>query len=134
MWLVRYFANLPASRLILWSYVVWWVVMVIYYFIPDLRIWTTSLGIGLIVGYALMLCTGPITLDRFRHRFWESLRLFVCPFMVSSFSAHIAGRDFSLVFSPLWQENLTAVGGVAVFLLLVRVLKLTTRPNGHAGL
>ncbi len=84
MWLVRYFANLPGSRLILWSYVIWWLVIGAYYFTPDPHIWVTSLGIGLIVGFALMLCTGPITLDRFRTRFWESLRLFICPFMLSN--------------------------------------------------
>jgi hypothetical protein len=134
MWLVRYFANLPGSRLILWSYVIWWLVMGAYHFTPDLRIWVTSLGIGLIVGYALMLCTGPITLDRFRTRFWESLRLFICPFMVSSFSAQVAGKDFLLVFSPWRQENASAVVSIALFLLLVRVLKLKTRANEHAGL
>ena len=134
MWLVHYFANLPASRLILWSYVIWWLVMGAYYFTPDPHIWATSLGIGLIVGFALMLCTGPITLDRFRTRFWETLRFFIAPFMVSSFSAQITGKNFFLVFSPLWQENASAVAGIALFLLLTRFLKLKTRPSGQAGL
>lgn len=134
MRLVRYFASLPGSRLILWSYVIWWLVMGAYYFTPDPHIWTTSLGIGLIVGFALMLCTGQITLDRFRTRFWETLRFFIAPFMVSSFSAQITGKNFFLVFSPLWQENASAVAGIAVFLLLTRILKLVTRRNGQAGL
>jgi len=125
MLLVRYFADLSSSRLILWSYVIWWIVMVANYFTPDPRIWATSLGIGLIVGLALMLCTGPITADRFRSRFWESMRLFICPFMVSSFSALIAGKDFLLVFSPLWQENTVAIASIAAFLLLALILKLT---------
>jgi hypothetical protein len=125
MWLIRYIAKLPPSRLILWSYVIWWAVMVTNYFTPDKRIWTTSLGIGLIVGYALMLSTGPITLNRFRNRFWESMRLFICPLMVSSFSALVAGKKFTLVFSPVWKENATAVAGIAVFLLMARILKYT---------
>lgn len=125
MSLVRYFADMSSSRMILWSYVIWWIVMVACYFTPDPRIWATSLGIGLIVGLALMLCTGPITTDRFRDRFWESMRLFICPFMVSSFSALITGKDFLLVFSPLWQENTVAIASIAVFLLLALILKLT---------
>jgi xanthine/uracil permease len=125
MWLVRYFALLPPSRLILWSYVIWWLFMVTYYFSSDPRLWAMSLGIGLIVGFALMLCTGPVTLDRFRKRFWESLRLFVCPFMVSSFSAAVTGKNFILVFSPNWEENAAAVTGIILFLLLTRMLNIT---------
>ena len=120
--LVHYIASLPASRLVLWSFVIWWAVMASYYFTPDLRLWTTSLGIGVIVGFALMLSTGPISLDRFRNRFWESVRLFVCPFMVSSFSALVAGNSFVLVFSPSLRENTIAVTAIAVFFLLVRFL------------
>ena len=125
MWLVRYFALLPPSRVILWSYVIWWLFMVAHDFSSDPRLWATSLGIGLIVGFALMLCTGPITLDRFRNRFWESLRLFVCPFMVSSFSALVTGKNFILVFSPNWEENAAAVIGIVLFLLLTRFLNIT---------
>jgi hypothetical protein len=99
--------------------------MVSYYFTPDPRVWTTSLGIGVIVGFALMLSTGPISLDRFRNRFWESVRLFVCPFMVSSFSALVAGNSFVLVFSPSLRENTIAVTAIAVFFLLVRFLNFT---------
>lgn len=99
--------------------------MVVSYFRPDPRLWATSLGIGLIVGCALMLCTGPITLDRFRNRFWESLRLYICPFMVSSFSALIADQNFVLIFSSEWQNNSTAIAAVVAFLLLPKIIKLS---------
>ena len=125
MFLLRYFSSLSSSRLILWAYVIWWVVMVNYYFLPEPRIWATSLGVGVIVGFALMLSTGPISLERFRLRFWESLRLFICPFLVSSFSALVAGNSFILVFSPRWEENATAVASIAVFLLLARLMNMT---------
>jgi hypothetical protein len=62
-------------------------------------------------------------MERFRSRFWESMRLFICPLMVSSFSALVVGKDFILVFSPRWMENTIAVGGIAVFLLLVFLSK-----------
>lgn len=122
MFLLRYFAGLDASRMILWSYVIWWSAMVGYYFRPENHLWVTSLGIGIIVGYALMLCTGPVSAQRFRERFWESMRLFICPFLVSSFSALVAGNDFVLVFSSRWGENAIALGAIAAFLLLVRAL------------
>jgi len=125
MWLIHYFGQLPPSRLVLWSYVTWWVVMVTNHFRSDPRLWAMSIGIGLIVGFALMLSTGPITLERFRHRSWESLRLFICPFMVSSFSSLVTGKNFILVFSPWWTENASAVTGIALFLLLTRMLSTT---------
>ena len=123
MLLLRYLAQLPVGHRILWSYVIWWAVMMHYYFRMDVRLWLMSLGIGIIVGFALMLSTGPVSIERFRSRFWESLRLFICPFMVSSFSALVVGRDFILVFSPRWMENTAALSGIAVFLLLVFISK-----------
>ena len=123
MLLVNYLAQLPASRKVLWSYVIWWAVMVSYYFTAHPRLWATSLGIGVIVGFALMLSTGPVSRERFQHRFWESMRLFICPLLVSSFSALVAGKGFILVFSPHWQENAVALGAIGTFLLLVATVK-----------
>jgi len=123
MLLLRYLGQMPASRMTLWSYVIWWAVIVHYYFSPDLRLWLTSLGIGIIVGYALMLSTGPVSMERVRSHFWGSLRLFTCPLMVSSFSALVAGHGFLLVFSPRWMENAVALGSIGVFLLLVFLSK-----------
>ncbi len=121
--LLRYLGQMPTSRMILWSFVIWWAVMVYYYFRADMRLWLTSLGIGIIVGYALMLSTGPVNRDRFRTRFWESLRLFVCPLLVSSFSALVAGQEFLLVFSPRGTENIVALLTIGIFLLLVQLSK-----------
>lgn len=97
--------------------------MVSYYFRGEPPIWLTSLGLGFIVGFALMLCTGPVSMERFRTRFWESMRLFICPFMVASFSALVAGNQFVLVFSSIWQENLVAIAAIAFFLVLVLVIE-----------
>ena len=123
MLLLRYLGQMPASRMILWSFVIWWAVMVHYHFRADLRLWLTSLGIGIIVGYALMLSTGPVSRDRFETRFWESVRLFICPLLVSSFSALVAGQGFLLVFSPRGMENAVALFSIGVFLLLVQLSK-----------
>ena len=124
MALIRYLATMPASRTILWCYTIWWAVMVGYYFRPDVQLWLTSAGIAVIVGIALMLSTGPLTRARFRERFWESMRLFIIPFMVSSFSGLVTGNSFWLVFSSRWMENAVAAGSVAIFLLLVRIVQI----------
>ena len=123
MLLIRYLAQMPASRIILWSFAIWWGVMVYCYFRADARLWLTSVGIGIIVGFALMLSTGPVSLERLQTHSWESMRLFLCPLMVSSFSALIAGQEFILVFSPQGSENAIALAVIGAFLLLVFVVK-----------
>jgi len=121
--LLQYLGRLSADRCILWSYVIWWLAMVFYYFRPDPRLWLTSIGISVIVGYALMLSTGSVNAERFRSRFWESLRLFLAPFLVSSFAALVAGKEFFLVFSPHWIENLVAASSIVAFLFMTRLCR-----------
>jgi len=79
-----------------------------------------SLGISVVVGYALFLSTGPGTIERLMQRFWESLRLFMCPFLVSSFSSLVKGKGFMLLFSPLLADNLVAASACLVFIGLTK--------------
>ena len=53
--LIRYLANLSTGRLILWCYFIWYLAVLIRYFDPSLRLWLTSLGLSLIIGFALFL-------------------------------------------------------------------------------
>jgi len=50
--LLRYLANLSKGRLILWCYFIWYLVVLVRYFDPSLRLWLTSLGLSLIIGFA----------------------------------------------------------------------------------
>jgi len=118
--MVRYFANLPLSKTLLWCYLIWYVVFACLYFSPAPEIWLNSLGLCLVVGYALFLSTGPGTWQRLQQRFWESVRLFVCPFLVSSFSSLVKGKGFVLLFSSQMSENLLAGGCCLGFLVSVR--------------
>lgn len=120
---LRYFAGLPGNRQVLWSYLLWYLVMMGYHFSPDPALWVSSLGIAFIVGVALLLSTGPLSLQRLRGRPWESVRLLLIPFLVSSFAATITGRGFVLVFSPVAAENLVALAVIAVFLVGCRLLR-----------
>jgi len=120
--LLSYFARLPGSKQALWCYLIWYLCMLGMHFNPAPELWLNSLGLSIVVGYALYLSTGPGTWSRFKARFWESLRLFMCPFLVSSFSALVKGKGFILLFSPNLKENLFTGVICLVFVLTVKLL------------
>jgi hypothetical protein len=110
-------ANLSVGRFVLWCYFIYWLVIVVNYFDPDPQIWLTSLGLSLIIGFALYLNTTRSGIARVRLGRWPTFRLFLTPFCVSSFSALVKGQrpPFVLIFSPrLWDVGLA----LAIFLLL----------------
>ena len=55
--LIRYLRNLSADRLILWCYFIWYLVVLVRYFDPSARLWLTSFGLSLIIGFALFIST-----------------------------------------------------------------------------
>jgi hypothetical protein len=111
----NYLARLDNSRMILWCYFIWYLCIVEQHFISSERLWLNSVGISLLVGFALFISTGACSLVRFKDNFWPSCRLFICPFLVSSFSATVKGKGFILLFSPLANENLFASGCCLIF-------------------
>lgn len=123
---MRYFANLSAGRVILWCYFIWYLFFATRYFDPSRNLWLTSLGISIIVGIALVISTtssaNQTRLDR-----WQTLRFFLMPFCVSSFSALVKGRDFLLIFSPRKSEDYFALGCCAAFCAFVAGVKLARR-------
>jgi hypothetical protein len=108
--LLRYLRNLTTGRLILWCYFLWYLVVLVRYFDPSPRVWATSFGLALIVGFALYVNTSYSGATRIRLGFWPTVRLFMMPLCVSSFSALVKGRDFVLIFSPRAGEVALAVG------------------------
>jgi hypothetical protein len=116
--LVSYFARLTGARAVLWCYLLWYVVVVTRYFEPNARLWLTSGGLSLIIGFALLLNArsgdGRISLNG-----WQRFRFFLAPFCVSSFSALVKGKGFVLVFSPNWRDLAVGVAACAGFLALV---------------
>ena len=121
--LIRYLSNLSNGRLILWCYFIWYVVVLVRYFDPSLRLWLTSLGLSLIIGFALFISTTAASKNKVRLDFWQSFRLFLMPFCVSSFSALVKGKNFVLIFSPRPMEILAAVVLCAVLCGVVLVLR-----------
>jgi hypothetical protein len=118
--LARYFVNLTTGRIILWCYLIWYLVVLFHYFDSSPRIWLTSVGLAAIVGTALYISS---TAHGNKLSAWQIARLFMMPFFVSSFSALVKGRGFTLVFSPNVSEILLALGLCAAFCMAVWALK-----------
>lgn len=112
--ILTYLQRLPAAKQVLWCYLIWYMVMVSFHFDAAPRIWLSSLGISAVIGVGLILSVsghgGPDA--------WTRARLFIMPFCVSSFAALIKDRGFVLIFSPVWREDLVALGFCAGFVLL----------------
>lgn len=115
--MLNYFRNLSTGKLILWCYLLWYCVTLVFYFDPSIRLWLNSLGISLVIGFALQLSVQRSSPDP-----WQTFRLFLMPFCVSSFSSLIKGQGFWLILPPSLFELACAVGSCAVFVAWVKFL------------
>src|SRR5688572_16935043 len=121
--LIHYLRNLSTGRLILWCYFIWYLVVLVRCFDPHPRLWLTSLGLSVIVGFALYLSTAGSGTTKVKLDRWQTFRLFLMPFCVSSFAALVKGEGFILIFSPrLWEIGI-AVGLCLLLCGIVKALK-----------
>ena len=105
--MIRYFASLPNGKIALWCYLIWYLVTLGFYFDPSPAIWLNAAGISAIIGIALLL---SVSLPPGAKRDpWQTFRLFMMPFGVSSFSQLIKGQGFILIFSPEPVVLLTSI-------------------------
>ena len=121
--LLRYLHHLTTGRIVLWCYAIWYVVNIAQHFDPQPRLWLTSLGLSFIIGIALILSTrsgiqGTTKLDG-----WQTFRLFLMPFCVSSFAAVVKQAGYILIFPPSLRENLIGLSAIAAFLLILALLR-----------
>ena len=121
----RYLATLSTGRLILWCYFLWYAVVLVKYFDPSARLWLTSLGLSVIIGFALYLSTAGSGTTKVRLDRWQLFRLFLMPFCVSSFAALVKGKNFILIFSPVPRENLLAAALCGTLVVTVLAVKRT---------
>ena len=120
-----YVGGLTNGRIVLWSYLIWYLVTVASHFDASPGLWLTSLGLSAIIGVALWISTrsssaGTTELDR-----WQIVRLFVMPFCVSSFAALVKDAGYRLVFPPTLALNAVGFGLIAVFVASVLALRRT---------
>ena len=124
---LRYFARLNAPRRILWCYLLWWAHTVVRHFDSSPRLWLTALGLSGVIGLALILSVRTSSNGGTKLDGWQTFRLFLMPFCVSSFAALVKGLGFVLIFPPTLAENLSALGVIAAFLLVTEVLRRTVK-------
>jgi hypothetical protein len=125
----RYLSNLSNGKIVLWCYLIWYINTVAHHFDSSRSIWLNSIGVSALIGIALILSVGGFkvaTQDR-----WQTLRLFVMPFCVSSFSSLIKGQGFFLVLPPSASELMTAIALCMAFIATVIGLKRWHQPNQH---
>ncbi len=119
--MLDYFASLSRGRAVLWCYLLWYLSTLYFHFDPSPRLWLNSAGISLVIGIALQLSvartSGPPP-DK-----WQTFRLFMMPFCVSSFSSLIKGTGYWLIVPPRLVEAGAAVGACVLFLLFVAAMK-----------
>ncbi len=118
----KYFKCLTFGKIVLWNYLIWYLVTVFFYFDPNPRIWLNSCGISLIIGIALLLSVGSGG-NSWKINKWQTFRLFLMPFCVSSFSSLIKDEGYFLIFPPNVNILFIAAGLCLCFILVVYSIK-----------
>ena len=119
--LLQYVRTLSPGKTVLWCYLIWYAVTVSYHFESSPKLWLNSAGLSVIIGVGLMLSVAPsgsTKPDR-----WQTFRLFLMPFCVSTFSALTKGKGFFLIFSPNLIELTWAIGICFAFASAVLLIK-----------
>lgn len=119
----KYLAGLSVGRFILWCYFIYWLVIAVRYFDPNIWLWLTSLGLSLIIGVALFINAAASGRTRVRLEAWPTFRLFLTPFCVSSFAALVKGHGFFVIFSPRWTDSAIAAALCAALAIAWRVFR-----------
>ena len=125
--MTRYLANLSPGKTALWCYLLWYLVTVVAHFDPSPAIWLSSLGISAVIGVALLLSVERGPSDKANR--WQTFRLFLMPFCVSSFSALIKGRGYILVLPSRPAELYWSVGICAAFVATTFILRRAGRAH-----
>ncbi|WP_008311554.1 hypothetical protein [Leptolyngbya sp. PCC 6406] len=119
--LIHYLYEIKLDKAILWCYLIWYLAVVYFYFDPSLKIWINSIGISAVIGTGLMLSVAPNKKGNADH--WQTFRLYLMPFCVSSFSALIKDQNFIIFISPKIEETALSVLFCGVFLAIIVVIK-----------
>jgi hypothetical protein len=122
--LTQYFYEIKLDKMILWCYLIWYVVVVYFYFDASLKIWVNAIGISAVIGTGLLLSVSSN--NRKEKDNWQTFRLYLMPFCVSSFSALIKEQGFFVFISPKIQETATAILCCILFIMFVLIIKLAT--------
>jgi len=123
--LLKYFCDIKLDKSILWCYLIWYIVIVIFYFDPSLKIWINSLGISAVIGMGLVLSVSSGKNNRWDY--WQVFRLYLMPFCVSSFAALIKDQGFIVFISSKLIENAIAILACMTFLAAIALIKFLNK-------
>ena len=126
---LNYLSQLTAGKIVLWCYLLWYLVTVVAHFDASPSLWLTSVGLSVIIGCGLLLSVRNRASEALGR--WQTFRLFLMPFCVSSFSALIKGQGYVLVFPSRLPELLLSVSLCALFVVIVLGIK-SLRSMGRA--
>jgi hypothetical protein len=118
---------------VLWCYLIWYLVTVIALFDPTPQIWINSIGISVIIGFALTLSVATDKVDGRSRDHWQTFRLFMMPFGVSSFSTLIKGMGYVFIFPSDPRLLLLSVSSCGAFVVFVLVGKLYRRSRSSSA-
>ncbi|MBD2083215.1 hypothetical protein H6G01_25485 [Leptolyngbya sp. FACHB-17] len=118
--LIQYLYKIKPSKAVLWCYLIWYLVTVYFYFDPSPKLWINSIGISAVIGTGLLLSVSPQS----RRDRWQTFRLYLMPFCVSSFAALTKGQDFIVILSPRIEETIVAIALSVLFLGAIAIIKL----------
>lgn len=118
---IAYFSQLSVGKLVLWCYLLWYLVTVFHYFDPNPRIWINSIGVSIIIGFALLLSVSSG--QSWHENKWQTARLFIMPFCVSSFSSLIKGQNYITIFPTDLAILFQSIAICLVFILAVIAIK-----------
>jgi hypothetical protein len=122
--LMQYFRDIKLNKLILWCYLIWYLVVIIFHFDPTLKIWINAMGISVVIGTALVLSVSD---SNSKADYWQTFRLYLMPFCVSSFSSLIKDQGFIVIISPKPQETILAILSCGIFLSIIGGIKFVNR-------
>lgn len=127
----RYLGELNPPRIILWSYLIWYLLVLALHFDASPALWLNSLGISAIIGTGLFLSTSYSGTTRTRLEPWQVFRLYLMPLCVSSFAALIKGQGFVLIFHPTLRDNALGLALIGAFLAVVLLARHRGSPATH---
>ncbi|MBI4784406.1 MAG: hypothetical protein HY785_24260 [Oscillatoriophycideae cyanobacterium NC_groundwater_1537_Pr4_S-0.65um_50_18] len=118
--LIQYLYQIKLDKAILWCYLIWYSTIVYFYFDPALKIWINAIGISAVIGTGLLLSVSSGAAEK---NHWQTFRLYLMPFCVSSFSSLIKDRGFFVFLSPKTSETIASTLCCALFLSTIWVIK-----------
>lgn len=129
---LSYLARLETRRLLLWSAFIWYAVTMARHATADPRVWLGAAGIAAVVGVMLTANAIPAGGSWREPGFWPTLRFFLIPFCVASFSSVMREVGLVVIFPRHLPDNLWAGGAVGAFWLLCAAARQLAagRPGG----